>query len=319
MILAVWRAWWRWRPAILYYPPSGPNRVPFYRDVVLLLCTRWLFRHTVFHFHAAGLSELFPRLHPVERWLGKLAYFAPSAAIRLSPVAVDDPQFIRAKRNLIIPNGVPDQTDLLNQSRSAAEAVHRENGPGSAPLRIVYLGTVCESKGVSDLLRACTELKARGVAWQLKIIGGVQRPEYLEELEQYIRQQGLEARVEFTGQLVGQAKARTCAEADVFCFPSFYESEGFPCVLLEAMSLSLPLVSTRWRGIPAIIDEGQNGFLVEIHQPGQIADRLQQLAESADLRKRLGQSARHKFQREYTLATYRGRLANLFRELGRPA
>ena len=47
---------------VLYYPPAGPMFNPVIRDIFLLIGTRWLFRHTVFHFHAAGLPEIYQRL-----------------------------------------------------------------------------------------------------------------------------------------------------------------------------------------------------------------------------------------------------------------
>ena len=47
---------------VLYYPPAGPNVVPLLRDVVILGCTRWMFRKTVFHFHIIGISEAYRTL-----------------------------------------------------------------------------------------------------------------------------------------------------------------------------------------------------------------------------------------------------------------
>src|SRR5215469_11383972 len=58
----------RWNGAeVLYYPPAGPKRNAILRDIVLLCATRWMFRKTVFHFHAAGLYEFYPRLRSWER------------------------------------------------------------------------------------------------------------------------------------------------------------------------------------------------------------------------------------------------------------
>ena len=55
-ILRVWWARLRQGTSVLYYPPAGPNMVPVLRDIVFLCATRWMFRRTVFHFHAGGVS-----------------------------------------------------------------------------------------------------------------------------------------------------------------------------------------------------------------------------------------------------------------------
>ncbi|MBK7083560.1 MAG: hypothetical protein IPH53_02365 [Flavobacteriales bacterium] len=52
-IARIFIARFRFHTPVLYYPPSGPNMVPVLRDLILLCATRWLFRHTVFHFHAS--------------------------------------------------------------------------------------------------------------------------------------------------------------------------------------------------------------------------------------------------------------------------
>ena len=62
---------------VLYFPPAGSNRVPMYRDIVTLICTRWLFDKTVFHFHAAGISEMYDRLPFWQRWLFRAHISAP--------------------------------------------------------------------------------------------------------------------------------------------------------------------------------------------------------------------------------------------------
>jgi hypothetical protein len=69
---------------VLYYPPAGSYRVPMYRDIFILVCTRWLFDKTVFHFHAGGVSELYDQLPLWQRWVYRRAYFGADAAIRIS-------------------------------------------------------------------------------------------------------------------------------------------------------------------------------------------------------------------------------------------
>ena len=87
----------------------------------------------------------------------------------------------------------------------------------------------------------------------------------------------------------------------MFCLPTFYEAETFGIVLVEAMSLGLPVVATRWRGIPEIVDDGKTGYLVETHDAAAVAERLEQLQADPALREQLGAAGREKFLSDFTV------------------
>jgi glycosyltransferase involved in cell wall biosynthesis len=89
-----------------------------------------------------------------------------------------------------------------------------------------------------------------------------------------------------------------------------------PVVLLEAMACRLPVVSTRWRGIPSVVDEGQTGFLVEPHDPTAVADRLVCLAKDVKLRERLGAAGRRKFEQEFTIDRHLERMRHVLLDVG---
>ncbi|HEY2826902.1 MAG TPA: glycosyltransferase, partial [Pirellulales bacterium] len=96
------------------------------------------------------------------------------------------------------------------------------------------------------------------------------------------------------------------------CLPTFYEAETFGVVLVEAMSFQLPVVATRWRGIPEIVDDGVTGFLIEAKKASAVADRLQQLQLNPDLRLAMGEAGRAKFLREFTAELYWQRMEDVF-------
>src|SRR3954451_980664 len=102
--------WTRMRrgAGVLYYPPAGPDLVPVLRDIVLLLATRWAFPRTVFHFHASGLSEVYPRLPRWSRALFWAAYRRPDLTIAPSRDNPPDGEFLGARRCVVIPNGIAD-------------------------------------------------------------------------------------------------------------------------------------------------------------------------------------------------------------------
>ena len=133
---------------VLYYPPAGPNRVPMYRDLVILLSTRWMFRRTILHFHAGGISELYPRLSRPVRWLFRRALFGADAAVRISHGSPPDAIALEAKREFVVPYGIEDAPVRLENRRSVHRSiVNRSNV--ACPSDSV---AVCEDGAVADFL-----------------------------------------------------------------------------------------------------------------------------------------------------------------------
>jgi glycosyltransferase involved in cell wall biosynthesis len=127
-----------------------------------------------------------------------------------------------------------------------------------------------------------------------------------------IAESGLSSQVKFLGVLTGPEKFAAFRRADLFCFPSFFNCEAFPVVLLEAMAWGLPILSTKWRGIPSIVDDGVNGFLVDPHDAVALADQVERLARDVELRQAMGRAGRAKFVREFTHQRCASRMRSAF-------
>ncbi len=299
---------------ILYYPPAGPHRVPMWRDIMLLICTRWMFRRTIFHMHAGGISSLLRDLSPPVRWLFRRAYFYPDAVIRMSDRTPNDARGLCARAEFLVPNCADDEWEAHRQLRE-----RWPTAPAQAeqkPLRLLYLGTLCETKGVLDLLEACQRLSQAGTRFELHLVGSFQPAGFESILRRRLEALGLTADTVIHGQLTGSDKFAMFATADVFCMPTFYESEAFPCVLLEAMSFGLPVVASRWRGIPSIVDDAVTGYLVEPHDVAGLADRLRELAGEPETRHQFGMAGRQKFLREYTVEQHLDLMRYVFLTVG---
>jgi len=298
LIVRIVIARFRYRASILYYPPAGPNKVPLLRDFAILTATRWLFAKTVYHFQASGCSEKIESFPKLLRGLVRWSLARPTASIQLSPFAVDDAEYLDSTTVFTIPNASYDEATKLGWTTESLNS-HRTCDP-SKRVRVLYVGTVCESKGVLILLDACRLLANSEQKFHLDVVGGFQPADFQGRVQERIRELGMESYVKIHGQKTGDAKWSMFAEADLFCFPSHYESEGFPCVLVEAMCFALPIVSTRWRGIPSIVDEGTTGFLCEIRSPESVAANLAKLVESSELRRRMGNHARARYEADLT-------------------
>lgn len=293
-IAAIWWARLRHGTPVLYYPPSGPNRVPVLRDIMLLGATRWLFRHVVFHFHAGGVSTYEPTLPAVLRPLFRLAYRRPALAIRTAPQNPEDGLALGARRSVVVPNGIPDMRGTVPEHHA---------GPGE-PLVILFTGVLIPSKGVRVLLEAFRLLVQRGVNARLELMGKWGDVAFAGECIRFVEQHGLGDRVEFLGVKRDAEKNRHFAGCDIFCFPSYFEAESFGLVLAEAMQFAKPVVSTMWRGIPSVVEDGVNGFLVPVQDPVPVAERLERLAVDPELRARMGREGRCIFERRLTLEAF---------------
>jgi len=289
---------------ILYYPPAGPNFVPAVRDILLLIPTRFLFRATIFHFHASGISELIARSTGLKRILLQLAYHRPEVAIRLSKSTSNDARAIEAKREVIIPYGIPD------------EAPERKGGIAErrGTLTLLFVAVMREDKGIFVLIESCNELKRRGFEFKVKCVGRFFSSEIEAKANRMLREFGLEDWFEFPGVLTGDSKLNAFRSSDIFCFPTYYASEAFPVVLLEALSFALPIVSTCWRGVPDLVNE-ECAILVEPRNVPAITDALQLLLSDPELRERMSKASRKRYEAEFTIEQFHERVGALFRSI----
>jgi glycosyltransferase involved in cell wall biosynthesis len=293
-VLAVMTARFRHRTPVLYYPPAGPNTVPVVRDIILLCATRWLFRATVFHFHAGGVSGFASSLPTILRPFFRWAYGRPAVAIRTAAQNPDDGTVLRARHNVVVPNGLPDMRGRVPERTAAS----------GEPLTVLFTGVLIPSKGLRVMLEAFALAVSRGANLRLELMGKWGDTGFRNACEDFIRAHELQDRVRALGVLRDLEKFDRFASCDIFCFPSHFEAESFGLVLVEAMMFAKPVISTRWRGIPSVVNDGVNGFLVDTKDPAAVADRLVTLAGDPELRQRMGQEGRRIFEQRFTLERF---------------
>jgi glycosyltransferase involved in cell wall biosynthesis len=153
---------------------------------------------------------------------------------------------------------------------------------------VVAVGRLIEKKGFTDLVEAARRLAARGEDLRVVIVGdGPERA----ALEAQIERGGLTGRVELVPALTQEDVLRLIGSATVFALPCVIgadgDRDGLPTVLLEAMALGTPVVSTTVAGVPEMIDHERSGLLVEQRDPGALADALSRLLGTPELRERL--------------------------------
>ena len=167
---------------------------------------------------------------------------------------------------------------------------------------IVAVGRLVEKKGFGDLVRACALLKDRGVAFSCQIVGAGELDAPLRGL---IDEHNLEDCVELVGPRPQSEIVALLNKASVFAAPCVIgkdgNRDGLPTVLLEAMAVGTPCISTDVTGIPEILRHMETGWLVPQNAPSALAEALEHLLDDPALRSNLANQARALIETQFDI------------------
>jgi glycosyltransferase involved in cell wall biosynthesis len=269
----------------------------FWRKAAFAELARWFRVPVVLHLHG-GEMEVFYDAQPslgkrqVRRQLEKA-----NRVIVLSPYWRD---FVAT-----VAPGAKIET-VVNYVRlpSHSECVMPHRG-----LRVVFLGVICDRKGIYDLLSAF-KLGHETIPEMQLLMGGHGE---VDEATAAVQALKLTESVVILGWVAGVAKDALLSTADIFVLPSYYEA--MPISLLEAMSFGVPVISTRVGGIPELVRDEVDGFLVEAGDVSALGERLNRLAADPELRRRMGDAGRQRVATEFSDVAVLPRLESIYTEL----
>jgi glycosyltransferase involved in cell wall biosynthesis len=187
--------------------------------------------------------------------------------------------------------------------------------PVGNPVCILTIGRLVEKKGMIYLLETVSILLKKGVAVQLHIVGkGIEE----QQLKCFCRKFGLEQSVVFMGWQSPIQIKDLYVHSDIFVLPSVVapdgDMDGIPNVILEAMSVGMPVISTPVSGIPEVIQNGFNGLLVPERDSKQLANAVFILISDMQLRSALVENAYKTILEKFDSNQCNQLLTNLFKD-----
>jgi len=130
--------------------------------------------------------------------------------------------------------------------------------------RFVFLGFVNEFKGIDHLLEAA---KILGDSYTVHIYGPLIQEKY--------KQLFTGDHENYKGVLKKEEVLKKLSTYDVLVLPTYYEGEGYPGAIIEAYSLGMPIISTKWKAIPEIVQDTKTGFLIAPNSTSALVDAIE--------------------------------------------
>lgn len=183
---------------------------------------------------------------------------------------------IHDREIFVIPNGI----DLNVFEGLSKEELRKKFGLNKTEKIILYVGRLLHIKGLIYLIEAVKNINEKNK--RLLLVGYGDDRKHLENLVKKLK---IENIVTFVGKVPNKEVFEYMVASDVLVLPSL--SEGFPNVILEAMASGLPIIATKVGGIPKIVNNEVNGFLVDPKNPTQIVETLLQLFKDEKLREKI--------------------------------
>lgn len=183
---------------------------------------------------------------------------------------------------------------------------------------ILFAGELVDWKGPQFLIQAIPNLQNKTAV--VRIVGR-DRNDYLHYLENEIARLKLRQRVILVGEVSDTDLTEEYLSADIFVFPTCRETEGFGLTLADAMAFGKPVVASDIGPIPELVEHNITGLLVRPGDSLSLAEALDKLLKSKDIRQRLGHAARKKMTSNFrwentarqTLAIYNSCISGHFK------
>lgn len=194
-----------------------------------------------------------------------------------------------------------DNIEVIHCGIDVNEFIFRE--PTINPLpRLLAVGRLDEIKGFSYLIEACGILRREGIKFRCQIVGeGPLR----QRLEEQIKILNLEGVVSLSGAMPQDELRKIINKSTVFIAPSVQkengDQDGIPVVLMEAMALGVPVISTFVSGIPELIRNSDNGLVVEARDTSQLVEAIKKVIFSEHVQKQYAFSGRSTIEKEFNI------------------
>jgi glycosyltransferase involved in cell wall biosynthesis len=278
----------------------GSKGASFYRKMIFILLAKAWRKKIIFHCHSGKFDQFYFDGPGWQKFLIRRVLSMSDRVVVLSPHWTGFfSQFVPQTRLRILENAVP-----LTSYQAERSKFPKANKP-----TILFAGLLTENKGVFDLISVIPKLVTKVPSVRVLLAGSGD----IIKIQSMLRSLNVQGSVHFLGWVSPQELIRYYFRSHLFVLPSYYE--GLPMVMLEAMACGLPVVSTKVGGIPELIEEGENGILIDPGDKDALFKALTTLLTEPVLRDKMAEANIQKIKERYDIPIYVEKLKGLYQEL----
>jgi glycosyltransferase involved in cell wall biosynthesis len=258
----------------------------FWENAFYLLVSRAFSRKTILHIHGGGFKEFYQDSNCFSKFLIRKTLGLSHEVIVLSPSWGKFLEGLLAKDRIAV---IENFVDL-----SQFHTYVRKYDASKRPITVLFVGgTAAKEKGLYDIINAIPLVleQYRDILFVFVACSSI------SELRIFSEKEPMASHTRLLGYLHGDEKLQIFFESDIFILPSY--GEGLPITILEAMATGLPVIATSVGAIPEVIEDGKNGFLIEVGDYMDLAKKILTLARDIKLRQEIGKNNLKKIERQY--------------------
>ncbi len=271
-------------PAFLRQIPFHDSTLVFSNDLFsitllpLLRFASWVFGKPFFIKPVAASLDMFiKRLNPVLRWYLLSVLKSCDGILPQTRILAESLTRLGCQRVYYLPGCRPNPVSI------------EEVDFNQEPFRLVYMGHITRRKGILVLLEALSRLEEVG---NLAVTCDFYGPVHDEIRAEFEKRLSSIKCAGYRGEVEPGVSTQTISRYHALVLPTYFDTEGHPGVIIEAMHAGIPVISTRIRSLPELVTDGVNGFLVPPQDATSLAKAIRTLAGDRALTEQMGKASR---------------------------
>lgn len=297
----------------LYYFTISQSKLGNLRDLILMKIMTMKKKKIIVHLHGGYYRTMLEECSRVQKRLNLKLLSKTSASIALGHSLrhifegiVDDEDIH------VVPNCIDDEFYISNEKFENKI----NNIKNKETLQILYLSNFIEEKGYKELLEVAEKVKSSDeCSYKVIFAGKFFENKDEEYFNTFIEQHKLKDIVEYKGIIKGKEKKKLLEESDIFFLLTRYKNEGQPISIIEGMGNGLCIFTTNHAGIPDLVKDNVNGFVVSYNDYDSILSNLKLMYKDRNVLIDIANKNREDVKMSFKEKHYINNMKNIFNEV----